>query len=166
MATPRQIAANGRNGKRGGPKTSAGKSKTKLNGLKHGLRSQEVVLPTEDPDEFRAHLDAWMDDWKPTTMARAQLVEDAAVAAWRKRRCAHVEAERLAQRVRGGRVAYDRLIEADVAAHVARLADHPAEALRALRATRAGVARLSASGKSSRRPRPIRRAGTTWRRTT
>jgi hypothetical protein len=142
MATPRQNAANGLNARRGGPKTPAGKLKTKLNGLKHGLRSQEVVLPTEDPDAFRAHLDAWMDDWKPPTMARAQLVEDAAVAAWRKRRCVRVEADRLTSRVRGGRAAYDRLVDGQVAAHVLRLADQPAESLRALRATRPGVARL------------------------
>ena len=66
MATKAQIAANRKNSKNStGPKSPTGKAKTKLNGLKHGLRSREVVLPTENAAEFRAFVDAWIADWNP-----------------------------------------------------------------------------------------------------
>ncbi len=143
MASQKQIEANRRNAKHStGPNTPTGKAKTKLNGLKHGLRSQEVVLPTEDPAEFQAFVDAWMADWQPPTMARAQLVEDAAVAAWRKRRCVRVEAGRIAKRVRLARAKLRRDERAHVASLVARLPRDPGPAVRELLTTRAGVARL------------------------
>src|ERR1700733_10606343 len=136
MASQKQIEANRRNAKNStGPRSPSGKAKTKLNGLRHGLRSQEVVLPTEDPREFQAFVDAWMADWDPPTMARAQLVEDAAVAAWRKRRCVRVEAARISKRVRQSHAKWDRDNQAKVAALVAQLPNDPREAVKGLLAT-------------------------------
>ena len=67
MTSPARIIANQKNAQRStGPKTVAGKERSRLNGLKHGLRSSEIVLPTENIVEFESHLQAWMDDWKPT----------------------------------------------------------------------------------------------------
>ena len=101
MATREQVAANRKNAKKStGPRSPAGKARVRLNGLRHGLRAEEVVLPSEDAAEFEAFVAAWMDDWKPCPMAGAQLVREAAVAAWRRRRCVRAEATRLGRRVR------------------------------------------------------------------
>ena len=72
MASVEQIKANRNNSKRStGPvRTDA----TRFNGLKHGLRAEQVVLPGEDPAEFEAELQAWLDDWKPKSHTRAVLV--------------------------------------------------------------------------------------------
>ena len=87
MATQAQIDANRKNAlKSTGPKSKPGKDKTRFNGLKHGLRAEQVVLPGEDPAEFAAELEGWSDDWKPQSHTRAVLVERAAAASWRLRR--------------------------------------------------------------------------------
>ena len=96
MATAAQIEANRRNAKKStGPKTAGGKKKSRMNGLKHGLRSNQVVLPGESADEFNAELKGWADDWKPRNHTAAVLCERAAVATWRLRRCVRAEADLL-----------------------------------------------------------------------
>lgn len=53
MASEKQIAANHENAKKStGPKTAAGKQKSKMNALKHGLRAEAHVLPDESTEEF------------------------------------------------------------------------------------------------------------------
>ena len=55
MTSQKQIQANRRNAKKSsGPRTAGGKSITKLNALKHGLLTEQVVIPGEDFDEFEA----------------------------------------------------------------------------------------------------------------
>ena len=57
MATREQIAANRKNAKKStGPKSEAGKDRARFNGLRHGLRAEEVVLPSEDTAEFQARV--------------------------------------------------------------------------------------------------------------
>jgi hypothetical protein len=53
MPSERQREANRRNGRKGGPKTEAGKQSSGLNTLKHGLTSTTlVVLPEEHEHEY------------------------------------------------------------------------------------------------------------------
>ncbi len=157
MATRAQIDANRKNAlKSTGPKSPEGKGRARMNRLTHGLRAERGALPTEDPAEFGAFMDAWFDDWKPTTTARAELVEQAAVAAWRRKRCVRAEAERIRERVdtavadarRREMARLDRLVE--------KLADEPESAVLALRSTRAGARRLAglwrALAEASRQP--------------
>ena len=56
-----------------GPK-SPGTGLAKFNGLKHGLRAEEVVLPGEDPAEFEAERRGFLDEWAPPSRTRALLV--------------------------------------------------------------------------------------------
>lgn len=145
MATKEQVAANRENAKKStGPKSPGGKDKVKWNGLRHGLRAEGVVLPGEDAAEFAAFVAAWMEDWKPTTMARAQLVREAAVAAWRKERCVRAEATRLGRRMRETIARWRTREEREVDEAVAALADDPRGAVDRLLATRAGVDRMIA----------------------
>ena len=49
MASEAQLRANRINAQRStGPRTAAGKDRTRYNALKHGLTSLHIVLPTEE----------------------------------------------------------------------------------------------------------------------
>ena len=51
MISDRKAEANHRNARKStGPRTPEGKAAVRLNLLKHGLLSQEVLLPDEDED--------------------------------------------------------------------------------------------------------------------
>jgi hypothetical protein len=53
MATLKQIAANQNNALRStGPRSLAGKARSRLNAVKHGLTATHSLLPGEDPKEF------------------------------------------------------------------------------------------------------------------
>src|SRR5205807_3400512 len=82
--SPAQQEASRRNGARGkGPLRPETREKVKFNGLKHGLRAEQVVLPGEDPAEFEAEVRAWFDDYDPQSHTRAVLCRRAAEASWR-----------------------------------------------------------------------------------
>jgi hypothetical protein len=55
MTSDRKAEANRRNAlKSTGPKTPEGKAAVRLNALKHGLLSQEILLPGEDEEALNA----------------------------------------------------------------------------------------------------------------
>lgn len=145
MTSTARVEANRRNAKRStGPRTLAGKERAKMNGLRHGLRAEEAVLPTEDRDAFDDHMAAWLDDWKPQSVTRRLFVERAALAAWRLKRCVRAETERLSDRATTAlaewddswRNRYDQLVAAIVQA--------PFDSVCELEQTRSGVDRLIA----------------------
>jgi hypothetical protein len=143
MASQAQVEANRRNGiKSTGPRTAEGKERARLNGLKHGLRAEQIVLPTEDLAAFESYLKAWNDDWKPPTEARGALVERAAIAAWRLKRCVRIESARLTERIEIARNRYDQRRAESVKAAVVRLGFEPEEALDQLEETVEGIDRL------------------------
>ena len=120
MATERQVEANRRNASRStGPRTAAGKERSRYNALTHGLRARGLdLLPHEDPELFRDRIDAWFDDYRPMEEAEAELVRHAAVLSWKIDRAERHEAAALSRRVREGVAAaekarLDRLREAD-----------------------------------------------------
>jgi hypothetical protein len=87
-----RLEANRANAKRStGPKTEAGKSRSKLNALKHGLSAEKIVIGEEDPSEFEALRASLQRDWQPDTLA-SELVEQLAGIFWRLRRVPAIEA--------------------------------------------------------------------------
>ena len=85
MATEAQIQANRANAKKScGPKTDAGKARSRLNGLTHGLRAKNAhpVLPQEDPADLEAKIQEWIDDYQPTSAVERELVSRAARLSW------------------------------------------------------------------------------------
>ena len=145
MATQAQIDANRKNAQKStGPKSPDGKDVTKFNGLKHGLRAEHVVLPGEDPAAFDAELKGWADDWNPQSQTRAVLVERAASASWRLRRCVRAEAARLGEVAAGAAARFDARARAFVAEAAADLDTDPVAALARLSNEPAGVDHLIA----------------------
>jgi hypothetical protein len=91
-----------------GPRTELGLAIASRNALRHGLCSAQVILPNEDPAEFRALHDAWFDHDRPTDPGHVAALDSLVLAAWRLRRCAKQEAAMLTQRVLEAMAAYDR----------------------------------------------------------
>jgi hypothetical protein len=92
MASQRQIEANRANGAKGGPKTEAGKERSRLSSLKHGLTSSTlVVLPEEHQHEYEEVLQGFRESFKPADAAEEALVLRLAQAHWRSLRSRRVE---------------------------------------------------------------------------
>src|SRR5271154_1250847 len=80
-----------------GPRTEAGKQRSSLNALRHGLTAQTAVLPTEDPEAHQRHIQQFLEEYKPATATETQLVHEIANTAWRLNRIPLLEAELLSQ---------------------------------------------------------------------
>lgn len=93
MTSRRQLEANRANAKRStGPKSSDGKARSRMNGVKHGLTAKQIVIGDEDPDELeslRADLDI---EFEPRGRLHHELVDHLAGLLWRRRRMHALEA--------------------------------------------------------------------------
>src|SRR5207253_9756057 len=84
MLSDRKIEANRQNAQHStGPSTPEGRAAVRLNGLKHGLCAESIVVPGEDPAAFEAMLDAYRAEYQPTTPSAEFLVRQVAMADWR-----------------------------------------------------------------------------------
>ena len=93
--------ANHRNAQKStGPRTSTGKSRSRLNRLEHGLRAESVVLPCEDAAEWDSHRQAFRQALDPQDELEEFLVERIALATWRLRRAARCESASVKHRLR------------------------------------------------------------------
>ncbi len=92
MASEKQIQANRRNAQRStGPKTPQGKDAVRLNANKHGLRSQEVLLPGEDGEALNELDENLRTELQPVGEVENLLLEQIVAAHWRLRRLRRVE---------------------------------------------------------------------------
>jgi hypothetical protein len=78
-----------------GPKTEAGKWRSSLNALRHGLTGQIVVMPNEDLAAYQSHLKSFTVEYNPKGATEAQLVQQLADTSWRLNRAASLEANLL-----------------------------------------------------------------------
>src|SRR5260370_4983999 len=93
MSTERQIAANRINAQKStGPITPEGRAAVRLNGIKHGLTAQTLVLKGESESDFTALLDSYEAEHEPATPTEEALVLQLPMASWRLRRLYHAEA--------------------------------------------------------------------------
>jgi hypothetical protein len=74
-----------------GPKTEAGKQRSALNALRHGLTGQLVVMPTEDLVAYEAHRKSLVDEYHPKGATEHLLVQALADVSWRLNRVAALE---------------------------------------------------------------------------
>jgi hypothetical protein len=82
-----------------GPKTEAGKQRSSLNAVGHGLTSRTVVLPNENAEEYEAVHQGLLESYKPANTNEKVLVERVAQAHWRLQRCYAVERAFLENRI-------------------------------------------------------------------
>ena len=74
-----------------GPRTEAGKQRSSMNALRHGLTGQTVVLPTEDHSAYQRHSQSFLDEHQPKGATETQLVQSLIDTSWRQNRAAAVE---------------------------------------------------------------------------
>ena len=93
MTSSKQIEANQANAKRStGPKTEAGKARSRMNSRKHGLTAEVIVVGDENGDDFSEFREALLEQYDPQTPMECELVERLAGILWRLRRVPVFEA--------------------------------------------------------------------------
>ena len=92
MTTDKQIAANRLNGKNStGPRTDAGKRRSRRNAIRHGLTAETTIGVLEDPAAYRALQRAIYRDYRPRTTFELELVARLVSLLWRLRRAVTIE---------------------------------------------------------------------------
>jgi hypothetical protein len=87
-----QLAANRANARlSSGPKSSAGKAKSSLNALSHGLTSKTVVMAGEDTAEYTRLLTSYTNRHAPANEDELRLVQSMVDGAWRLNRMTRLE---------------------------------------------------------------------------
>lgn len=87
----KQLEANRQNAKLGGPKTHEGKEASKMNALKHGILSKEVLLEGEDEETLTALGKRLRAELKPVGEMELLLAERIVSNVWRLKRMLWVE---------------------------------------------------------------------------
>jgi hypothetical protein len=91
-----KLEANRRNSKKScGPRTEAGKNRSKLNAVTHGMRAETLVLVDEDPQALEERRAAWIDRLLPADDVERRIVEDAVVSTWQLDRARRAQVARL-----------------------------------------------------------------------
>ena len=93
MTSEKKAEADRRNAlKSTGPKTPEGKAAFSLNALKHGLLSQEILLPREDQEALRELDECLRNELQPVGELENLLVDRIIASYWRLRRVGRIEA--------------------------------------------------------------------------
>jgi hypothetical protein len=74
-----------------GPRTDAGKQRSKMNALRHGLTGQTIVMPAEDHAAYQRHSQTFLDEYQPKGATEIQLVQSLIDTSWRMNRAASME---------------------------------------------------------------------------
>jgi hypothetical protein len=77
-----------------GPRTEAGKDRSKMNAVSHGCRAETLVLPEEDPQELEDRRATWTASLVPRCELEQRAVDDAVICSWRQDRARRAEAKR------------------------------------------------------------------------
>src|SRR5829696_9067841 len=93
MTSDKKAEANRRNAlKSTGPRTPEGKAAVRLNALRHGLRSEEILLPGEDEEALRELDEHLRIELQPAGELEILLVDRIIASYWRLLRLGRVEA--------------------------------------------------------------------------
>jgi hypothetical protein len=95
-----KLEANRRNSMRScGPRSEAGKSVSKLNAVKHGMRAATLVLLDEDPEALEDRRSEWTASLMPRGAAEQRVVDDAVEYSWLRDRARRAQEARLATNI-------------------------------------------------------------------
>ena len=93
MGTEKQSQANRANARKStGPRSLVGKSASSKNAVKHGILSQAILLPGEDPDEFEGLTSSLRLNLQISGELEEELLRIMVVSLWRLRRIDMIEA--------------------------------------------------------------------------
>ena len=160
MTSEARIAANRANSlKSTGPTTTAGRERSRRNGLKHGLTGQGVVMPEQDADEVGRRVEALEADLDPQSPLGQILVRQIAALSVKMERGTRQESAALASRVRHAAEEFDVARIEEVERLFEGIAADPRGHVRKLRRSPEGVDRLIAAWRElrdalTRGPRP------------
>ena len=94
MISLQRLEANRRNALRStGPTTEAGKQRSRVNAVRHGLTAETVVGSLEDAEDYKAFEAAIIADYEAETAVARELVLRLASLLWRLRRANAIEAD-------------------------------------------------------------------------
>ena len=94
MISLQRLEANRRNALRStGPTTEAGKQRSRVNAVRHGLTAETVVGSLEDAEDYKAFEAAIIADYDAETAVARELVLRLASLLWRLRRANAIEAD-------------------------------------------------------------------------
>jgi len=65
-----------------GPKTQEGKAAVRLNALTYGLRARNMLLPNEDPEEYKQLWAGIEAEWQPQTCTERLYLEQMSTSQW------------------------------------------------------------------------------------
>ena len=83
LISPKQHQSNRRNAQRStGPRTPQGKAAVRFNALTFGLRSRNMLLPTENHDEYEQLWEELAAEWQPETPTEKLYLEQMAASQW------------------------------------------------------------------------------------
>jgi hypothetical protein len=101
MASARQIAANRRNAQKSrGPVSEAGKQRSSMNALQHGMTARVIVLPHEDDVEYHEIRASLLESYAPANAHETMLVDQIAAGYWRTLRARRFETALLTEGAR------------------------------------------------------------------
>ena len=144
MATPRQIAANRLNAARStGPKTEAGKARSRANALTHGLAGSGAAVAEAFADVAAARREAWHAEIRPETDEAAWSLDLAVAITTRLDRCDDTHNALVGQSVARARLAWDIDRRLDAATLAEGLPRRPYHVVAGLEATRHGAELLA-----------------------
>ena len=84
-------AASNRPGRATGPRSEAGKFRSAMNSLKHGLGAVHALLPGEDGEEYTRLMDGVFEALAPANAMEAEMVALVGDDLWRLERLARIE---------------------------------------------------------------------------
>jgi hypothetical protein len=93
MASEAQIEANRLNAlKSTGPKTAAGRAKSRMNALKYGLNAKQLIIFDENEKDLSDLISEFFEDYQPVGAREEELTRQLALAFWSLRRIRRAEA--------------------------------------------------------------------------
>ena len=138
-----RLAANRRNAQLStGPRTEAGKERSRGNAVKHGLTGAGIALPVEDEAAVAARFAAVQEELAPRTVLGAVLADQVALMSIRLERSARHEAAAISQRMQDAQHQFDESRRAEANARFATIETDPINARISLLTTPEGIERL------------------------
>ena len=143
MATEKQIQANIRNAARStGPTSEAGRARSRLNSLKHGLACETLDVEAARSPEFEERRARWAAEQQPVGEAGHFALDRVVAATFRIERCERDIDELITTTRSRAALAWDEDRAVEAAAIFGRIGKDPALASRQLQTTLAGVRML------------------------